>query len=88
VREIRRVETLLGHGRKEPAPSEEAAVAWATKSVVLAKPLAAGHRLAPGDLAVKRPGTGVPANRLEEFKGRVLKRDMEADALLGFEDVE
>jgi len=88
VREIRRVETLLGHGRKEPAVSEVAAADWATKSVVLTRGRHAGHCLTLDDLTAKRPGTGVPANRLKEFVGRVMKRDVEADALIGFEDIE
>ena len=87
VREIRRVEAMLGHGRKEAAPSE-AAAAWATKSVVLRAARPKGHRLVAADLTAKRPGTGVPANRIGEFAGRVLKRGLDADALLRFEDVE
>ena len=87
VRNIRRVEELLGHGRKELAPSEREGQAWALKSVVAARDLAKGLTILPGDLAAKRPGTGVPANRIEEFFGRTLNRDVAADEALSFEDL-
>ncbi len=88
VADIRRVETLLGHGRKEAAPSEVAGMAWALKSVVAASDLEAGRSLGPGDLAAKRPGNGVPASRLEEFVGRRLRHGVAADTALSFEDLE
>jgi sialic acid synthase SpsE len=37
-------------------------------------------------VGVKRPGWGVPARHLEEFYGRVAKRDIPANALLRWED--
>jgi N-acetylneuraminate synthase/N,N'-diacetyllegionaminate synthase len=88
VADIRRLETLLGHGRKEAAPSEAAGMAWALKSVVAADQLEAGRILDPGDLVAKRPGNGVPASRLEEFIGRRLRHAVAADSALSFEDIE
>jgi N,N'-diacetyllegionaminate synthase len=85
---IRRVEALLGHGRKEPAPSESAGMAWALKSVVAATDLPARHRLQRSDLVAKRPGTGVPANRISDLVGHVLRRPVRADAQIRYEDVE
>jgi sialic acid synthase SpsE len=87
VRNIRRIEALLGHGRKEPAPSEQDGQAWALKSVVAARDLAKGLKIEPGDLAAKRPGTGIPANRIEDFFGRTLNKDVTADEALSFEDL-
>tara|TARA_A100001037_G_scaffold306237_1_gene350103 strand:- start:7022 stop:8053 length:1032 start_codon:yes stop_codon:yes gene_type:complete len=87
VRDIRRIETLLGHGRKEPAPSEVDAQAWALKSVVASRDLAEGLIISREDLATKRPGTGVLSNRLPEFIGRTLARDVVADEALSFEDL-
>ncbi|HJP23079.1 MAG TPA: N-acetylneuraminate synthase family protein [Alphaproteobacteria bacterium] len=88
VADIRRLEVLLGHGRKEAAPSEAAGMAWALKSVVAAGDLEAGRKLRPDDLSAKRPGGGVPANRLREFIGRRLRHGVSADTALSFEDVE
>ena len=58
------------------------------KSVVARRPLAAGTVLARGDLASKKPGTGIPAERLDALVGRRLARDVTADALLSEDDLE
>ena len=58
-----------------------------TKSIVATRRLTAGHRLTRGDLACKKPGTGVSASQLDEFVGTTLLRDIEADEQLAFEDV-
>ena len=52
------------------------------KSVVAAKDLAAGHELGADDLALKKPGTGLPPARLGELIGRRLKVAVPADTLL------
>jgi len=79
IADIRRVEVMLGHGRKERAPSEEAGEAWALKSIVAAHDLSAGHVIAEADLAYKRPGSGLSPNRVDEVLGRTLRRDVAAD---------
>jgi N-acetylneuraminate synthase/N,N'-diacetyllegionaminate synthase len=88
VADIRRLEVQIGHGRKERAASEEAGEAWATKSVVAAHSLAAGQIIAENDIACKRPGTGIPPNELSKVIGRRLRRDLAADELLDFNDLE
>jgi N-acetylneuraminate synthase len=59
-----------------------------TKSVVLRGDLPAGTVLRAEHLAAKKPGTGIPAARMEELIGRRLKRDVAADAPLAEEDLE
>lgn len=87
VADIRRVEALVGHGRKEPAPCEEAGEGWALKSLVAARELAAGLVLAAGDLAAKRPGDGILPNQMGRLLGRRLRRRLAADEPLALEDV-
>ncbi|HSW29264.1 MAG TPA: N-acetylneuraminate synthase family protein [Longimicrobiales bacterium] len=58
------------------------------KSAVAARDLPAGHVLASGDLVAKKPGTGIPAERIPALIGRRLSRAVEADRLLASEDVE
>jgi N-acetylneuraminate synthase len=58
------------------------------KSVVARRALTAGTVLAGVDLAAKKPGTGIPADRLASLVGRKLARDVAADALLMDEDLE
>lgn len=59
-----------------------------TKSVVARRALPAGTVLAARDLAAKKPGTGIPAERLPALVGRRLARDVSPDALLAEEDLE
>jgi N,N'-diacetyllegionaminate synthase len=58
------------------------------KSVVARRTLPAGTVLAGADLAAKKPGTGIPAERLPSLVGRRLARDVAADAVLMDEDLE
>ena len=59
-----------------------------TKSVVVRKALEAGTVLQNEHLMTKKPGTGIPANRLAEFVGRRLQRPVQADTLLSEADLE
>ena len=47
VAELRQLESMIGDGRKGPAPSEIPAMKWALKSMVAARDFEAGHRLGP-----------------------------------------
>jgi N,N'-diacetyllegionaminate synthase len=58
------------------------------KSVVARVPLAAGTVLGDGHLAVKKPGTGMPAERLAGLMGRRLRRDLRPDQQLVEDDLE
>ena len=53
-----------------------------TKSVVARIDLQAGTVLQAEHLAIKKPGTGIPADRLPELIGRRLKRQIAKDELL------
>jgi N,N'-diacetyllegionaminate synthase len=52
------------------------------KSLVAARDLPAGHTLGETDVALKKPGTGIPAARLPEVLGRRLKQAITANTLL------
>lgn len=58
------------------------------KSVVAARPLACGTVLREEDLALKKPGDGLPPARLGWLIGKRLKRSVETDELILEEDVE
>jgi N-acetylneuraminate synthase len=58
-----------------------------TKSVVAAADLPAGTVLREEDLAVKKPGTGIPAARLSEFIGMRVNRNLKADEQLSETDL-
>ncbi len=88
VADIRRVETMLGHGRKEPAASERPGMEWALKSLVARNDLPAGHVIAETDVAAKRPGTGISPGDLADVIGKRLKQPVAADAPLTWEVLE
>jgi N,N'-diacetyllegionaminate synthase len=59
-----------------------------TRSLVAKDALPAGTVLAREHLVIKKPGTGLPPERLEEVVGRRLRRAVAADQLLAADDVE
>lgn len=72
VRGVRVVERQLGNDRIGPAPSEIESRADYRLSCVAARDLAAGHVLQQGDVAFRRPGTGLPPKSLDQIVGRKL----------------
>lgn len=79
---IRRVEAALGHGRKEPMPSETDTRAVVRRSLVAARDIAAGEVLTAEAVAIRRPGTGMTPQRLTEVLGRKTSRAIAAGTLL------
>jgi N-acetylneuraminate synthase len=59
-----------------------------TRSVVARRALARGTVLSADDLAIKKPGTGLPPDRLPELIGKRLSRAVAEDQLLAAEDIE
>ncbi|OGP61646.1 MAG: hypothetical protein A2169_04305 [Deltaproteobacteria bacterium RBG_13_47_9] len=57
------------------------------KSIALRKDLPAGMVLAAEHLTGKKPGTGIPVERIPQIVGRKLVRDVNADALLQEDDL-
>ncbi len=87
---VRFIERALAHPADKNALADEMAPMRAMfgKSVVAARDLPAGHSLAARDLALKKPGTGIPAARVNELIGRRLKQSVAADTLLAEEQFE
>lgn len=52
------------------------------RSVVAAKNLSKGMVLAKNDLTLKRPGNGIPADKIDSIVGRELLNDIQADTLI------
>lgn len=87
VQGIRRVESSLGHGRKEPAPSERETARVARKSLVAARAIRAGSQLTEELIDIKRPGTGLPPSMREHLIGREAVTDIPEGAVLTLEMV-
>ena len=72
---IRNVQRALGDGVKRPASARECGNrSVARKSIVAARPIAAGETFTEENLTTKRPGTGINPMRWEEVIGRTAKR--------------
>jgi len=84
---IRAIEQALGDGRKSLAPGEETMARVARRSVAVLRDLPAGAVLTHAVLDTRRPGTGIPAEHLEEVAGRRLRRGVAAGTILTWEDV-
>lgn len=82
VQGIREVELALGNGRKQPTPSEMKNMAVARKSLVAARPIAAGEQFDDRNVVAKRPGTGLSPFCLWELQGRVATRAYAPDDMI------
>ncbi|MBM4439476.1 MAG: N-acetylneuraminate synthase family protein [Candidatus Rokubacteria bacterium] len=88
VRGIRAIEAMLANPvDKESAARFKAMKETFEKSVVSVAAIPAGAVLSAEMLAVKKPGTGIPAARLSEVIGRRAARAIPPDTLLGELDV-
>ena len=86
VQGIRTVEQAFGTGEKVPAQSEFATQIAARKSLVLSHAVPAGQPLKMEDLAIKRPGNGIPPFQITKVIGQKLNHALPQDALLRAED--
>lgn len=59
-----------------------------TKSVAARVPLTAGAIIGPGDLGLRKPGTGIPADQMTSLIGRRVVREIAAGEFLRESDVE
>jgi N-acetylneuraminate synthase len=59
-----------------------------TRSIVANADLPAGTVITRDHVAIKKPGTGLPPDRLEDIIGRRLARPVTVDQLLAVEDIE
>jgi N-acetylneuraminate synthase len=82
----RRVNTALGSYRRKLSEQEMEKIPAYRRSIVAARPIAAGRKISREDLDVKRPGTGISPEYFELIVGRTARRDIAADTLLTAED--
>ena len=79
---IRIVQVALGDGRKKPQAAELKVAAVARKSLVAARAIRKGARLQKADIAIKRPGTGLPPSQSRAVLGRVAKANIPEGTVL------
>jgi N-acetylneuraminate synthase len=90
VEGIRFIEKMTANPVNKDAMAEETAPLrnLITKSVVASADLPAGTLLSREHLAVKKPGTGIPADHIQEVIGRRLKHEVRRDEILRVESLE
>ena len=87
---IRFIERMKAHPLDKDASAKETAPLRKlfTRSLVASADLPAGTVIAREHVAIKKPGTGLAPDRLDEIIGRRLKRPVVADQLLAADDIE
>jgi N-acetylneuraminate synthase len=87
---VRFIERMRAHPVDKDAAAAETAPLRRlfTRSLVAREALPAGTVLGPEHLVMKKPGTGLPPERLPDVIGRRLTRAVEANQLLAAEDIE
>ena len=85
--ESKRIMHALGSGFKVVSQAEIEKRLKFRRGLVINRPMKAGQTIVYEDLACKRPGTGIPADRMKEVIGRRVNHDFEADKTLFWEDL-
>lgn len=87
VRHIRNAEKLLGDGKKRPTAKEKDIMNQVRRSILSARDLEAGTILTEEMLCIKRPGIGIEPEFLPILLGRQLKRAVEKEEPITWQDV-
>lgn len=91
VSELRRrlqlLPVILGDGVKRPMPSEMVTRRNNRKSLVLTADIAAGGKISPANVDIKRPGHGIPCEHYWTVMGKTASRDLTADQVLSWDDL-
>jgi N-acetylneuraminate synthase len=82
VDQCRNVQIALGSNERTVLPAELEQRTKMRRSVIAARNIEAGTVIAAADLEVKRPGTGIPPERMASLIGRTALRAIEADTLI------
>ncbi len=84
---IRKIESAMGTEKKIHVREKDIR-AWAFRSIVSVCEIKKGQRIKPNMIWSKRPGTGIPSYQMDQVLGKKAARDIEANVLLRWEDLE
>ena len=84
---IRKVEVSLGT-EKKVHQREDGIRQWAFRSIVSTRAIRRGERITEDLVWSKRPGTGIPSHRMDDVVGQVAAKDIAANVLLAWNDLE
>ena len=87
---IRYIETATNHPVDKSSPDSEAAPLRKIfmKSVYTTTAIKAGETITSDKITTKKPGTGIPANRINQLLGKKTKTNIEINSMIQLEDLE
>ena len=87
---IRYIETVISHPVDKSSPDSEAAPLRQIfmKSLYTTSAIKAGEILSADKITTKKPGTGIPANRINQVLGKKVKTTIETNSMIHLEDLE
>jgi len=80
-------QTALGDGIKKPATEELAVKQAAGMSVVSTQYISKGSVITPDMVTAKRPGTGIPADWIDQVVGAKANYDIASDQVIRYNDI-
>jgi N-acetylneuraminate synthase len=90
VEGIRYIETVNNHPVDKSSPDSEATPLRQIfmKSIYTTTPIKAGELITTDKITTKKPGTGIPANRISQILGKKPKIDIEKNSMIHLDDLE
>ena len=88
IRNIKRVDILLGQKKKILLQSEIKPLFKMKKSIVVNRTLSKGHKLSYEDLAFKSTGRGLEPFKYKDIIGKKLKKNLQEEELVLLKDLE
>lgn len=79
---IRNVEKALGYEDKKVTKEERKSLRWARKSIILKNNVFKNSKINYSDLVIKRPGTGISPNEINNVIGSVASKDLKKETIL------
>ena len=88
VRNLKRIDKMIGSGQKTLLESEKKPLYKMKKSIVARKKLNSGHLLTMEDIEFRSPGNGIDPYRYNEILGKRIKKDIEYQDIILLENLE
>lgn len=88
VMKIRKTETALGKGQKEPAKIEKENLIGMRRSIVASRDIRKGETITPERITFKRPATGLSPQFYDMILGKKAAKDISFDELLHMDMIE
>ena len=76
---VREVEAVLGNGSRSVLPTEKALADTARRSIYARRLIRKGERIDSGAIAVRRPGSQIPADEIDRVLSKIAKEDIAAE---------